>query len=147
MNNHANRLCQTCGKPLRGRMDKKFCDDSCRNTFNNKAQSEANDFVRQVNLVLKKNRRILADLLGQEKMLKIPLQQLREKGFHFHYQTHCYTTQKGQTYYFCYEYGLLPLEKNTFLLVKKNEVLSTASYAGGEKPYLMQAASEAVGRQ
>ncbi len=128
MNTDANRLCQTCGRPLRGRVDKKFCDDSCRNAYNNKIHSGHNDCVRQIHQLLKKNRQILARLLGQEKMLKISTQQLQEKGFHFHYQTHQYTTKKGSTYHFCYEYGLLLLDHNLYLLVKKSSLLSSAVY-------------------
>ncbi len=28
------RLCKQCEKPLLGRSDQKFCNDSCRNNFN-----------------------------------------------------------------------------------------------------------------
>ncbi len=27
--------CQQCGKPVKGRIDKRFCDDFCRNAYNN----------------------------------------------------------------------------------------------------------------
>ncbi len=31
------KTCLTCGAPLIGRVDKKFCDDYCRSMYNNKA--------------------------------------------------------------------------------------------------------------
>ncbi|MFA6947300.1 MAG: DUF2116 family Zn-ribbon domain-containing protein, partial [Pedobacter sp.] len=30
------RECLDCGAALRGRTDKKFCDDQCRSNFNNR---------------------------------------------------------------------------------------------------------------
>ena len=30
-----NKKCLSCGKLLKGRVDKKFCDDYCRNNYNN----------------------------------------------------------------------------------------------------------------
>jgi hypothetical protein len=46
---------------------------------------------------------------------------LLEKGFDFTYYTHTYKTQKGVVYFFCYEYGYLPLEKDFYFLVKRGE--------------------------
>ncbi|MBL7762218.1 MAG: DUF2116 family Zn-ribbon domain-containing protein, partial [Chitinophagaceae bacterium] len=55
--------CLNCGKPLKGRSDKKFCDDSCRNNYNNQLKSIVNNQMRNINNVLGKNRRILESLL------------------------------------------------------------------------------------
>ena len=48
---------------------------------------------------------------------------LSDKGFNFTYFTNLYKTQKGSTYYYCYEYGYLPLEQELYLIVcnTKNE--------------------------
>ena len=67
-----NRLCLECGKSLKGRCDKKFCDDYCRNAYNNKAKIEENSFVRNINRTLQRNRRVLEELLGKENMVKQP---------------------------------------------------------------------------
>ncbi len=115
------KLCLECGKPLRGRADKKFCDDYCRNAYNNKIKSEDNTYIRQVNLLLKKNRRVLEELLGREEMIKYPKSKFTDKGFHFKYHTHQYVNKKGNIYYFCYEYGYLPLENDWYLIVKKKQ--------------------------
>jgi len=116
----APRLCLACGKAVKGRIDKKFCDDYCRNAYNNKSQSEESAFVRQVNQLLKKNRRILAEILGNEEMIKQPKSKFVGKGFQFNYHTHQYTNKKGNIYFFCYEYGYLPLEGDWYLIVKRN---------------------------
>ena len=39
------RLCGVCTRPLRGRSDKKFCNDYCRNTFNNRKKIKSNSAV------------------------------------------------------------------------------------------------------
>jgi len=115
------RPCLACGKPVKGRIDKKFCDDYCRNVYNNQLKLDENAFVRQVTTILKKNRRILSGLLGNEGMIKQPKSKLLNMGFLFKYHTHEYINQKGNIYYFCFEYGYLPLEGDWYLLVKRKE--------------------------
>ena len=116
------KTCLLCEKPLKGRSDKKFCDDYCRAAYNNDLKSAANNNIRNVNNALGKNRRILESLLPDgEQMVKANRDKLLHLGFQFKYMTHTYTNQKGNVYHFCYEYGYLPLENNWFLIVKQNE--------------------------
>ena len=114
--------CLACGKPLKGRIDKKFCDDYCRNAFNNKLNSGGINHVRNINNALKKNRRILEELLHENvKMTRTNLEKLLQRGFQFKYFTHTYTNPRGNIYNFCYEYGYLPLESNSYLIVRQKE--------------------------
>ena len=115
-------LCLSCEKPVKGRSDKKFCDDYCRAAFNNDLKSASNNLVRNVNNALGKNRRILESLLPQgDATAKTNHDKLIEKGFQFKYHTHIYNAKTEKTYFYCYEYGYLPLENNWYLIVKKNE--------------------------
>ena len=114
------RLCLDCGSPVKGRSDKKFCDDQCRNNYNNKLKIEDSSIVKQINAVLKKNRAILQKL-NPEGKLKVNREKLLRLGFNFTYFTHIYETYKGATYFFCYEYGYLKLENDEVLLVKRKE--------------------------
>lgn len=117
-----NKKCIECSKPLKGRADKKFCDDLCRNSFNNKLNSDSNGHVRNINNILRRNRRMLEETLpASEEMAKITKQKMLEKGFQFKYFTHTYTNKKGNIYYFCYEYGYLLLEGDWLLVVKRKE--------------------------
>ena len=114
--------CLYCGKPVKGRIDKKFCDDWCRNAYNNKRYSQNSGFVRNVNTILRKNRQILEDLIPNGKeVAKAHRKKLSEKGFNFQYITHTYITKKGLTYFFCYEYGYLSIEHDYYLLVSRNK--------------------------
>jgi len=114
------KLCLECEDELFGRVDKKFCSDQCRNTFNNKLKSEENNLVRNVNSILRKNRRILAELVPEEKA-SAKRDKLLEKGFSFNYYTNTYVTKDGRTYYYCYDYGYIQSNEGWYTLVKKKE--------------------------
>lgn len=112
------KYCIDCGESLNGRADKKFCSDICRNSFNNKLNSDINNYVRNINNVLRKNRRILGDLNPNEKAT-VHVDKLTEKGFMFSYYTHMYRTRKGDIYYFCYEYGYIQHSSNLVTIVTR----------------------------
>jgi hypothetical protein len=117
------RACLSCRKAIKGRTDKKFCDDFCRNNYNNHLKSGDNNYMRNINNALRKNRRILATLLEgiAEGKLTISKGSLAAQGFAFNYFTHIYTNKEGRIYYLCYDYGYLPLQGDFYLLVKREE--------------------------
>ena len=110
--------CLECGEEYIGRADKKFCSDQCRNTYNNLLKRDTNNYVRNINNTLRKNRRILAQLNPHGKS-KTHRNKLNEKGFNFDYYTNAYKTKTGKIYYYCYEYGYLPIEDGYYALVMK----------------------------
>ena len=113
------KQCSECGEPIRGRTDKKFCSDLCRNSHHNRQNSDASNYMRSVNNVLRKNRRILLGLTEKGKRkVKVHKDRLYEKGFSFKHLTHSCSTRRGSTYYFCYEYGYLPMRNEYYFLVK-----------------------------
>jgi hypothetical protein len=114
------RVCRECEHVLRGRKDQKFCSDQCRNTFNNRQNEDANNYVRRINNILRKNRRILTTLNPKGKVTVDGIR-LAEEGFNFHYFTNIYTTQKGSQYYFCYDQGYLRIENDQYMLVHKQD--------------------------
>jgi hypothetical protein len=115
------KKCMECGSSIVGRADKKFCSDQCRSAFNNGLNSEMNNYVRNVNNALRRNRRIL-DNLNPGGKIKVPGTRLKEEGFDFRYYTTTYRTRDGVTYYYCYDQGYLPIDKNYFLLVTKHDI-------------------------
>jgi predicted nucleic acid-binding Zn ribbon protein len=115
------KKCMSCGEIVKGRSDKKFCNDYCRNAYNNELK-KSNGEVRYINHVLGKNRRILERLLSNNATtIKINKENLHQLGFQFKYITHIYTTLSSKTYYYCYDYGYLPVGNDWFLIVKKKE--------------------------
>lgn len=118
----SSKLCLDCGRPVKGRTDKKFCNDYCRNNYNNQLKSDTNNLVRNINNALGKNRRILESFFkDDEELAKTSQNKLLEKGFLFKYFTHTYTNKKGNVYFFVYDLGYLPLENDWYLLVKRKE--------------------------
>lgn len=116
------RECLSCGKSLKGRSDKKFCDDYCRNNYNNQIKSEDTGSVRLINNQLSKNRKVLQSALPDDKeTAKITREQLLLKGFSFKYFTGIYNTKTGNTYYYCYDYGYRQLEKDLYLVVRHKD--------------------------
>ena len=115
-----NKECLECGDSFKGRIDKKFCSDLCRNSYNNKLKKASSDYYKVVNTTLRKNYKILESLLPEE-TAKASKSRLVQKGFDFGFYTNVYTTKKGTRYFFCYEYGYLPLENDYYFLVKKQE--------------------------
>lgn len=114
------KSCLDCGEPIKGRVDKKFCSDLCRNNYNNRNNSDTNNYMRNINNILRKNRRVLEELTPDGKA-KVHREKLTVKGFNFSYFTNTYLTKNGNQYYFCYEYGYLQLENDYFALVKRQE--------------------------
>ncbi len=114
------KKCLECGEPITGRPDKKFCSDYCRNTYNNKLNSDVITYVRKINHILRKNRRILEELNPYGKT-KVNKEKMLSKGFNFNFFTNVYQTQNGNTYYFCYDQGYLPIDNDFFALVKRKE--------------------------
>ncbi len=119
---HLINNCLCCQKPLKGRSDKKFCNDYCRNQYNNQLKAPSNNLVRNINFALGKNRRIMENLIpAGEDMFRVSRDKMLQSGFRFLYNTHTYTNKKGSVYHFCYEFGYLPLDNEWILLVKAKE--------------------------
>lgn len=114
------RKCTFCQNDLQGRSDKKFCDDYCRNSHNNRLNSAHNNLVRNINHRLLKNRRILERMIPDgEEMTRVAQSRLLGHGFHFNYHTNLYTNKRGQVYQFCYDYGYLPVDNENYLVVRQ----------------------------
>lgn len=119
-----SRNCLACKKTLRGRSDKKYCDDYCRNHYNNhlKAKSGYSPAVRNINNALLNNRKVLCSVLAEgEETVRMNREELLVRGFRFKYITHTYITRTGREYYYCYDYGYLPLDNDRFLIVRSKE--------------------------
>ncbi len=117
---NVEKTCAECGKFILGRIDKKFCSDQCRATFNNRLNKDATRYVTHTNFTLRRNRRILIELNPRGKS-RIRRDKLVEKGFDFSHFTSMYISKEGARYFYCYEQGYLPLAKNAVLLVVKKE--------------------------
>ncbi|MEX0996316.1 MAG: hypothetical protein WDZ45_04650 [Flavobacteriaceae bacterium] len=112
------RKCIECGEKIRGRADKKFCSDYCRNSHNNKFNKDDRNLIRNTHNKLRKNYRILEALNPNDKS-KTTHDKLSKMGFDFNLITSIYTTKAGTVYYFVYDQGYLPLDNDYYALVKR----------------------------
>ncbi|MCC7303217.1 MAG: hypothetical protein IT233_11305 [Bacteroidia bacterium] len=113
------KQCLECNETLSGRSDKKFCDDHCRTSFNNRSRSVDTNFIRNTDNRLRRNRRILRHFL-EAGVSKVRREQLAELGYLFPYHTTRRLTG-GEEYLYVYEYGILELPEHEFLIVKNME--------------------------
>jgi len=119
------KICFECGTVMRGRRDKKFCDDSCRNAHYNRQHSDEVYIIRNIHNLLRRNRRILEALLPSHRQkAKVTLQKLLANGFSLKYHTHVELTRLGNPRYFCYEYGYQKV--NDEIIIFKKELKSVA---------------------
>ena len=114
------RVCGECGERLKGRRGQRYCSDYCRNTFNNRLNEDATKYIRRINNILRKNRRILVALNPDGKKTLDGIT-LAEEGFNFHYYTNTYETKTGSVYFFCYDQGYIKLENDRYMLVQKQD--------------------------
>lgn len=121
--------CLSCGSPLSGRLDKKFCSDQCRSQFNNRRKSKEEKWIQQLNRILRKNRKVLKDLnpVGHSTVRQEALEQM---GFDPRFYTHQYRTEKGSIYYFCYEWGYQVLDQGKILIVNWQKYMKPFNTAG-----------------
>lgn len=111
--------CLECDEKIIGRSDKKFCNDACRNAFNNKQNKDSSNLMRTINNKLRKNYRILSDINTDGK-IKVARAKLEGLEFDFNYFTQIKVYKNGSEYKFIYDYGYKILEDG-YLLIVKNE--------------------------
>ncbi len=99
------RICRMCGRPVSGRVDKKFCDDHCRSNFNNKARSRAAAEIRLVNSILRHNRRVLNSMVMDDDETYALRSSMDERGFNFNFYTQQQTLDDGNIVMLCYDYA------------------------------------------
>jgi hypothetical protein len=132
------RNCLACKRPITGRVDKKFCDASCRSSYHNynRFNSDASPVIRTINNILQRNRRILQELLEgwQKTAIVVDEKHLLEQGFHFNYCTEQYRNDKSEVYFYCYDYGYRKLEGGKIMAVK--DTRRKRKMRKGEQPWL-----------
>jgi len=124
--------CEHCGKPLFGRTDKRFCNDTCRNTFNRqKAEQEklkAYESLPEIIRVIKQNYELLKAEARREiefnEEVYLELDKMLQKGFNPKFFTSI-LEEKGVTWRFCFERGWRVIDTTIYIrdLPEQAEVL------------------------
>lgn len=116
-------ILEECGKPLKGRLDQKFCNDSCRTAYHNSRRSREQAAISAVDGILRGNRRILEALVGMEPSVHVSRRHLIFKGFNFDFYTNTSRDQEGLVCYFCYDFGYAEVRPDDFLVVRNRAAL------------------------
>ena len=112
------QTCIECGDKIIGRADKKFCNDGCRNAYNNKQNKDSTNMMRNVHNRLRKNYRILSELNFKEGKTQTTTEKLISDGFDFEFFTNFKLYKNGSEYRYIYDIGYKLLEENRLLVVK-----------------------------
>ena len=106
------RPCKQCGEPVVGRLDKKFCRESCKSIYHYlQSQQKEESLFKTIDRQLKTNRRILKEFNRAGKAT-VRKQVLIDEGFNPKYFTHYWKAKNGNVYLFCYEYGFMKKFEN-----------------------------------
>ncbi len=106
------KKCQYCGESLEGRVDKLFCNPSCKSAYHyQKSREKEPRLYNKIDNQLKHNRRILKKFNKAGKAT-VRKEKLLEEGFNPRYFTHYWKNKKGDIYLFCYEFGFLERKEN-----------------------------------
>lgn len=118
-----------CGKELLGRADKRFCNAYCRNSFNNHAKKDEEQFIQQVNKVIRSNRKILKTLCPSGKTV-VKKDVLDSLGYNYKFFSEMYKSADERYYFICYDYAFTPMaegNKNNALIIKRAEYMDEFS--------------------
>jgi len=114
------RQCIYCNKPLSGRSDKIYCNQYCKSAqqYEKKKTNESQYLL--IDRQLKKNRVLLKQYNKAGKTI-IRQSVLLDNGFNPKFYTHRWKSSKGKIYFFCYEFGFMPIidnQKEKYLLIQ-----------------------------
>lgn len=117
------KYCTYCDATIRGRSDKRFCNDACRNAYHNEMNKESSTVVHRINRSLKYNRKILSRFLTPvQETIEIRKDLLLLSGFNFMYFTHTMVSD-GIQYHFCYDVGYqIVSDEKVSIVIEKNIV-------------------------
>ena len=109
--------CLQCNQTLFGRKDKKFCNDFCRNSYNNNLNRDKVEIGRNINNRLRRNNRILKTLL-EEGSRSVSKLELNLRNFDFNYITNVNDSKNG-TIFYVYDAGYQKLDDENYLLFQE----------------------------
>lgn len=117
--------CLQCSKAITGRTDKKYCDDYCRNAYNNRTKRTDEKQIQKINSIIRKNRRILKTLCPAGKAT-VRKEVLDAMGYDYRHFSGVYRSPapNHQAYFVCYDYAFSPIYQKNIekaLIVQKQK--------------------------
>lgn len=102
-------ICQYCGKPIKGRSDKRFCNDDCRNHYNRHERQEKtkpHPNTQEIFRIIRKNY-ILLKALAKPDALSTNYydETITELGINQNFCTSAHLDADGKLWRYCFDYG------------------------------------------
>jgi hypothetical protein len=118
------KTCLHCNDSFRGRSDKKFCNDYCRNAYNNQQKNIATSHQRIMHQRLRKNHALLSRYLTEKNAgpVCIHKERLTNDGFIWKYCTEFRISNNKNILYGCYDLRYFSLNDRYLILLKENEL-------------------------
>lgn len=110
--NPSATYCMECSAQLKGRSDKKFCNSDCRISYHNRANRNMNQHIREINIILKRNRKILAEYLSMGRKIAFE-QELLKMNFNFNFYTQVKHLVNNGEWRYCYELAYRKIDQRT----------------------------------
>ena len=110
-------FCKECESPLKGRMDKKFCNDYCRASYHSRQNRASNQTIRLINRCLRRNRKILEDYYLKNGPL-VNQNYLLSQNFNFTFCTHHIDETRMRHYY---DYAIQPTDSVNYEIIRAEE--------------------------
>jgi hypothetical protein len=108
-----------CGKDLKGRADKKFCGDMCRSSYHNHTIQNDQFSVKNINSILRSNRKIILHLMKNTPELEVSEQTLKELGFKFGFCTKAQWLSNDIPCANCYEFSYYKTKNKTYKILRE----------------------------
>jgi hypothetical protein len=115
--------CKICNNLVKGRSDKKYCSQRCKNYYHINLRKVTAIAVKDIDIILHRNRSILLEVLGKNLLQKkVPRMLLEKKKFNFKYNTHWHMNSKNKTFFWVYDFGWMSFSDDEILLVRKRTI-------------------------
>ena len=112
--------CKICNTIVKGRSDKKFCSQRCKNYYHLNLRKVTAIAVKEIDIILHRNRSILLEVVGKNLMQKkIERIVLERKKFNFNYNTHSHINSKNKTLFWVYDFAWMSFSDDEILIVRK----------------------------
>jgi hypothetical protein len=112
--------CKICKSALIGRKDKLFCSIKCKNQYHKKLRAVTKIAVKNIDIILHRNRSILLEVMGKKKIqLKVNRMILEKKKFRFKYHTHFHINSKNKMYHHLYDFAWMEFSDDEILIIRK----------------------------
>ncbi len=117
------KTCLHCHDSFRGRSDKKFCGDYCRNSYNNQQKAHLHSHQKNILQRLQRNYEVLAKYFSHETSgpIRIKTQKLTNEGVNWIYCTETRSSLNRIRVFGCFEFKYFLLNDQYVIILKDSE--------------------------